>query len=89
MSTVPVPSPQIERRDRSMPAWLESTPLWAGLSIIVIWMAVLFVGVFGGDIVSSSAASGATVPTVVVVAFFAFLATASVAKWGFGRPKKS
>jgi hypothetical protein len=66
---------------------LESTPLWAGLSIIVIWVAVLFVGVFGGDIVSSSGASGATIPTVVVVALFAFLATASVAKWGFGRSK--
>ncbi len=83
MSTVPVPTPHVERRERSLPAWLAATPLWAGLSIIAIWIAVLFVGVFGGDIVSNSASSAATVPTVVVVAFFAFLATVPIARWGF------
>jgi hypothetical protein len=59
---------------------------WAGLAIVVIWLAVLFSAVFGGDIVTSDAGgSSAVVPSAIVVALFASLATAAVAKHGFGR----
>jgi hypothetical protein len=59
---------------------------WAGLAIIVIWLAVLFSAVFGGNIVTSDAGgSSSTVPSAIVVALFASIATAAVAKHGFGR----
>ena len=62
-------------------ALLYARPLWAGLSIIAMWLAVLFVGVFGGNIVNASAGgSSSSVPVVVVVAGVALIAT-----WGLGR----
>jgi len=62
-------------------ALLYARPLWAGLSIIAMWLAVLFVGVFGGNIVHASAGgSSSSVPVVVVVAVVALIAT-----WILGR----
>ena len=62
-------------------AWLYARPLWAGLSIIAMWLAVLFVGVFGGNIVHVSAGGGSSsVPVVVVVAVVALIAS-----WVLGR----
>jgi len=50
--------------------------MWASLAIAVMWLAVLFDAVFGPDIVSTSAGGNATsIPSAVVVAFFAFFAT--------------
>jgi hypothetical protein len=61
--------------------------LWAGLSIITMWLAVLFVGVFGGDIVSSSGPAGTTssVPVVVALLPFVLPATIVAARRGFTR----
>jgi hypothetical protein len=58
---------------------------WASLTIIVMWLAVLFVGVFGGDMVFSSPPQVTTMPIAVVVALFAAIGTSSVAKRVFGR----
>jgi hypothetical protein len=92
MSTAPVPVTQSARRDRARSGWLYAVPMWAGLAIVSIWMAVLFVGLFAGDIVSINGTAGAgtttSVPSVIVVAFFALLATVPVARWGFGRAPK-
>ncbi len=63
--------------------------MWACLAIIVIWLSVLFDAVFGPDIVSSSPAGQTTVPSAVVVALFAFLATWVVARYGFRHERKS
>ena len=62
--------------------------MWAALAIVVIWLAVLFDAVFGPDIVSisGSGANVTRVPSAVVVAIFAFLATKAIAKYGFGHP---
>jgi hypothetical protein len=48
-----------------------------------MWLAVLFDALFGPDIVSTSGpTSSSTVPSAVVVALFAWLATWVVAKHG-------
>jgi Mg/Co/Ni transporter MgtE len=58
---------------------------WVGLSIGVIWLAVLFAAVFGPDIVTVDAGGGSSrVPSAVAVALFAAIATWMVAKYGFG-----
>jgi len=63
--------------------------MWASVTIVVIWLAVLFDAVFGPDIVTSSAGGDhSTVPSAVVVALFAFLATWVVAKYGFRQGRK-
>jgi hypothetical protein len=59
---------------------------WMALAIASMWVAVLFVGLFGGDIVNSDAGGNfSKVPVVVVVALAALIGTWLVAKWGFGR----
>jgi hypothetical protein len=57
--------------------------LWASLAIGMIWLAVLFDAVFGPNIVNSSASGDtSSIPSAIVVAFFAFLATWVVARFG-------
>ena len=76
--------PAPERRSR--PAELLSREAWAGLAIIVMWLAVLFDALYGPDVVStSSGGDSSTIPSAVFVALFASLATWIVAKYGFGR----
>jgi len=54
---------------------------WGTLAIVAMWLAVLFDGVFGGDMVFSSPTNGTTtIPSAVLVALFAVIGTASVAK---------
>ena len=73
------------------PSWsveLLVPEMWATLAIVVIWLAVLFAAIYGGDIVSTSVGGDHTVlPSAVPVALFAFLATWVVARYGFGRRK--
>jgi len=59
---------------------------WATVSIVTMWLAVLFVGIFGGDMSFTNSPPQVTViPSAVAVAFFAAIGTASVAKRAFGR----
>ena len=59
---------------------------WGALSIVTMWLAVLFVGIFGGDMIFASTANGTTtMPSAVAVALFAVIGTAVVAKRTFGR----
>jgi hypothetical protein len=61
---------------------------WAALAIVVMWLAVLFDAIFGPDIVNATAGGDhSTVPSAVAVAFFAFLATWVVARYGFRRER--
>jgi hypothetical protein len=55
------------------------------LAIAVIWVVVLLDALFGPDLVASSAGSFTRIPSAIFVAFFAWLATHVVAKWGFSR----
>jgi hypothetical protein len=76
--------PTAEARNASSRFWPRSRASWAGLSIIIMWLAVLFVGVFGGDFVSSSSANGFTkIPVVVFLLPFVLPATIAVARRGF------
>ena len=75
----PTPSTAVTGRpDRTIR--FGTRPMWAAIGITAIWLAVLFDGVFGPNIVGND---GTSVPSVVVVAFFAWLATIPVAKRGF------
>jgi len=57
---------------------------WGAVSIVAMWLAVLFDGVFGGDMVFSNAGSGPTIiPSAAAVALFAFLGTTAVARRAF------
>ena len=58
---------------------------WATVSIVTMWLAVLFDGVFGGDMTFSNSQGVTVIPSAVLVALFAMIATVSVAKRAFGR----
>jgi len=72
---------------RARPALLEMPELWASIAIVVIWLAVLFDGVFGPGIVTHNGVgdvgTGSSVPSVVVVAPCAVLATWLIARHAF------
>ena len=70
------------------PQWtkvLQIPALWAGITISVMWIAVLFASVYGGDFVSTngSGTNSTTIPSAIIVALFAAIATGSVAKHAF------
>jgi len=58
---------------------------WGALTIVAMWLAVLFDGIFGGDMVFSSPPNMTTIPSAVLVALFAVIGTAAVAKRVFRR----
>ena len=58
--------------------------MWAGIAIVAMWLAVLFVGIYGSDFVTSTpGGTTTTIPSSFLVGFFAFLGTVSCAKYGF------
>ena len=70
---------------RKRASWLLDRTFWGGVSIVAMWLAVLLVGVAGGDINKVDAGGGtSSVPVVVVVAAAALLATVAVAHSAFG-----
>ena len=58
--------------------------MWASLAIAVMWLSVLFTAIWGGDIVNTTVGgTTSSVPSAIVVSFFAFFGTWVVAKYGF------
>jgi hypothetical protein len=81
------PSARGERRWTWMPAL--ASEVGASIAISVIWLAVLFDAVFGPNIVTSTAGGDhSSVPSAVVVSFFAVFATWIVARYGFRASRK-
>ena len=70
------------RFSRTRHDWLELTAFWGAVTIVMIWLAVLFDGVWGPSIVSNT---GTVVPSIVVVAPCAVLATWLIARHAFRR----
>ena len=56
--------------------------MWASIAISVIWLAVLFDALFGPDLMVNNASGMTTIPSAIVVAPFAYLATRVVARYG-------
>jgi len=82
MTTVPHEQPGRSGRV----ARLAIPELWASLAIVSMWLAVLFDAVYGPNIVVvDSPTSSTTIPSAVVVAVFAWLGSAAVARYGFTR----
>ena len=58
--------------------------MWGTVTIVAMWVAVLFVGVYGGDMTFHSVdSSWSNIPSGVLVALFAAIGTGSVAKRAF------
>ena len=93
MTAVPHESSRVvEERRRSAPQFLVRE-MWTSLAIMVIWLSVLCDAIFGPDIVTHNGVGEigehATVPSAVVVAPFAFLATWVVARYGFNHGRNA
>ena len=58
---------------------------WAAVSIVTMWLAVLFDGIFGSDMTFSHVPDVTVMPSAVALALFAAIATCAVAKRGFRR----
>jgi hypothetical protein len=85
--TATMNEPSTARPDRGRTASRLLVPaFWGAVSIVAMWLAVLFDGIFGGDMVFSNPSSGpTTIPSAVAVALFAFIGTTVVAKRAFTR----
>jgi hypothetical protein len=77
-------------------AWVDQLrirEMWVSLAITAMWLAVAVDAVWGPDMVFHSGSGGgvessSTVPSAVAVAFFAFLGSWVVARYGLGRPRE-
>jgi hypothetical protein len=59
---------------------------WGAVSIVAMWLTVLFDGIFGGDMTFANSGSGPTIiPSAVLLGLFAVIGTVSIAKRVFGR----
>jgi formate-dependent nitrite reductase membrane component NrfD len=63
---------------------LQNKYFWAGVSIASMWIAVLFVGVFGPTMNAGGSTGVQGLPVaVIMVAFFALIGTIVAAVFGF------
>ena len=85
MSTHSSPSPSTIAKPRSERSGFIVSEMWASLAIGLIWLVVLVDALVGPDIVSSNAGSFTRIPSAILLAFFAWLATRVIATHAFGR----
>ena len=86
MTTVMTHEPSTDQGRPGIAARLLVPGFWGALSIVSMWLAVLFVGVFGGSITSANAGGDVTtIPSAIVLALFAVIGTSSIAKRVFRR----
>jgi hypothetical protein len=81
MATVSHPAAETPERRLRLPV----PEMWPSLAISVMWLVVLLAALWGPDFVSSSPTGYTRIPSVVFVAFFAWLATWVIARHGYAR----
>ena len=79
-----------ESETRTARAWWESTQIWTGVSIVAMWVAVIFCGIFGPNLTNSTNnasvnGSATSIPSVIPVAICALLATIAITHATFRR----
>jgi len=82
MTTAPVPFDAPHERQNRFEG-LELRHAYTAFAIASMWIAVALSCVYGTNIVTTTVTDHAIVPSGIVVAFFAFLATIPVAAFGF------
>ena len=85
-------TPEAPRTVPERPVWPSRVfvrEMWASLAISVMWLAVLFDAIFGPDFVSTTSTGMTKIPSAIVLALFAWLATHAVARYGLGGHEKS
>ena len=86
MTTISSGQPDAAPDRRARRSRLLVPEMWAALAISVIWLVVLVAALFGPDLVSSNAGASFTrIPSAIIIAFFAWLATWVIARHGFVR----
>jgi hypothetical protein len=86
--TATIHEPSTDQPDRrGIASRLLVPEFWAAVSIVAMWLAVLFDGIFGGDMTFGSSTGVTTIPSAVLLALFAAIGTSAVAKRGFGRQR--
>jgi len=87
MTTIPHEPARVAGEKRSWSAQVFVPEMWASIAIAVMWLSVLFTAIYGSSIATTTVGgTSSTVPSAIVVAFFAFFGTWIVAKYGFRRP---
>ena len=85
MTSVPHESSGALPERRRLASQVLVPEMWASLAIAVIWLSVLFDAIWGPDLVFNNVSGTTTIPSAVIVAFFAYLATRVVARYGFSK----
>lgn len=85
MATASAPTPDATSEARGRRARLVVPEMWTSLAIGVIWLVVLADALFGPDVVVSNASGFTRLPSAIILALFAWLATRVVARYGFAR----
>ena len=82
MPTVSHPASDLPSESRGLRRSV-APEVWTSLAIGVIWLVVLADALFGPDIIFSNASGFTRLPSAIILALFAWLATRVVARYGF------
>jgi multisubunit Na+/H+ antiporter MnhF subunit len=86
MTTIPHEPARVVPEKRNWSMQLLVPEMWASLAIAVMWLSVLFTAIYGSNITTATVGgTSSSVPSAIIVAFFAFFGTWVVARYGFRR----
>jgi multisubunit Na+/H+ antiporter MnhF subunit len=86
MTTIPHEPARVVPEKRNRAIQLLVPEMWASLAIAVMWLSVLFTAIYGSNITTATVGgTNSSVPSAIIVAFFAFFGTWVVARYGFRR----
>jgi ABC-type dipeptide/oligopeptide/nickel transport system permease subunit len=83
---MPIPGQTCGKEKQRWSVRLLVPEMRASVAIAVMWLSVLFTAIYGRDIVTSTVGGdNSTIPSMIVVAFFAFFGTWVAARYGYRR----